>query len=500
MTTDDERNEPPYAVTTPERPALGRTILRNALFVSSGGGLIRLLTFAYTILYVRVLGESAYGQYATVLAFGALFGIFFELGTTQYVERTVAQDRTRLPELLWMLIITRLGLALAGVVLLPLIAMGVGYEPVLILCILLLSLTYLLAAVLAPLTAIFTSHERYDLWTICQVIGQVSSVALGATVLSLGGGLVALVTVGLVVMPLQILYCWVVIKRNKFGPLPFHFDARRIPAFLKASLPFALTSLALTVGFNVDTFLLSLLKTSNVVGWYSAAYRLVPTMVALLGGFLTVITPTLARVYVNDRERVHQWTQTSIKWLAMFSLPLAMGASLLAQPIINLLYGPAFAPAAVALAILAWDIPLRLFNAFAGNVTAASNLERTAWRIFMTGTLIGVVLYVPAILQFGILGAAVVTVLADGVNTVLFYRLIGREASLNRISLKLVMVIAATLVMGAIVWASSRYLILPVVVLTGAVVYGAAAWLLGLVDRSLVGRVTSLLSAGRHAS
>lgn len=495
-----KKNKTLLDMTAPTKQSLGRTILRNTLFVSSGGGLIRLLSFAYTIFYVRTLGESVYGQYATVLAFGGLFSIFFELGTTQYVERSLAQDRSRLPDLLWMLIIVRLVLALTGIVLLPGLALIIGYDQMIVLCILVLSLSFVLAAILAPLQAILTSQERYDLWTLCLMIGQFGTIGFGMLVLWMGGGLVLLVAAGLIVMIVQIVYCLFVIRRNRLGSLRFQFDPGRVRGFLRASLPFALTSLALTISFNVDTFLLSLLRTSESVGWYSAAYRLVPTMVSILGGFLTVITPSIARTYVSDRESVNRWTQTSIKWLAMFGLPIAMGVSLLAKPIIGLLYGPTFAPAALVLAVISWDIPLRLFNAFSGNVTAAVGLERSAWRIFMTGALLGVVLYPPAILAFGLLGAAMVTVLTDGINTVLFYLLLGKHLDIRWAGRTLLLVSVSTAAMGWVVWAAEQVAILPITVALGVLSYGVFAVMLRLIDQTQVSRVAALVLKGRRTS
>jgi|GEM_PF-889020 len=484
----------------PAQRSLGQTILRNTLFVSSGGGLVRLLSFAYTIFYVRMLGEHVFGQYATVLAFTGLFSIFFELGMTQYVERSLAQDRARLPELLWMLVIVRLALALAGILLLPVMAFALGYEQLIVLCVLVQSLSFIFAALLAPLMAILTSHERYDLWTACQVVGQLGTIGLGASVLWLGGGLVLLMLSGLVVMLLQIVYCLLAIRRSRIGSLRFHFEPSHVPAFLRASLPFALTALALTISFNIDTFLLSLLQPSNVVGWYSAAYRLVPTMVSILGGFLVVITPSLARTYLSDRETVHRWTRTSIKWLAMFGLPVAVGTSLLAAQIIGLLYGPSFAPAAAVLALISLDIPLRLFNAFAGNVTAAVGLEHSAWRTFMSGALLGVLLYPPAILLFGMLGAAAVTVLTDGLNAALFYRLLGKQLHANEVGTTLLKVGAATLLMGLSVWALRPLVLLPVVVIAGMLTYLVAALALGLIDQQLLSRMAGLLAKGRRTS
>jgi O-antigen/teichoic acid export membrane protein len=272
-----------------------------------------------------------------------------------------------------------------------------------------------------------------------------------------------------------------------------------VRAFLLASLPFALSSLALTISFNVDTFLLSLMKTESIVGWYSAAYRLVPTIVSILGGFLTVITPSLARAYMSDPQTVHRWTRSTIKWLAMFGLPVAMGTSLLAGQIIGLLYGPSYAPSAAVLALISWNIPLRLFNAFAGNVTAAVGLERKAWRIFMTGALLGVVLYPLAIMAFGMLGAAAVTVLTDGINSVLFYRLLGNRLESRQVGTTLVLIGAATLLMGVIVWAANQVTILPVTVALGVVSFTAAALALRLVDQELLARATAIFAKLRYA-
>ena len=96
--------------------SLAKTILRNSLVVTGGGGVVRLLGFAYTIFVVRQLGDAAYGQLAIVYSFVSLFSVFFELGISQYVERSVARDRSSLPHLLWTMVFVRLILACAGIV------------------------------------------------------------------------------------------------------------------------------------------------------------------------------------------------------------------------------------------------------------------------------------------------------------------------------------------------------------------------------------------------
>jgi O-antigen/teichoic acid export membrane protein len=478
--------------------SLVKTILRNSLVVSTGGGFVRLLTFAYSILVVRRLGEQAYGQYATVFSFVGLFAVFFELGTAQYVERAVAQDRSRLPRLLWLLIVVRFALALAGIALLTALSAALGYDSVIVLGVFVFTTTFIFASVQVGFQTIFASHERYDIWTTVNVIGQISTLILGTLVLAQGGGFILLLAVGPIGMLMQIGYMVRTTRQLKLGPIPPRLDPREVPSFLRACLPFGLTSLALTITMNVDTFLLSLMQTSEVVGWYSAAYRLVPTIVSLLGGFLIVITPSLARVYVSDPEAVRSWTRGTLKWLAMFALPAAMGISLLAPQIILLLYGAAFAPSSPVLALIAWDVPLRLFNAFAGNVTAAVGLERPAWRIFMTGAVLGIVLYPPAILAFGMMGAAVVTVLTDGINSFLLMRLLSKHMQAHQALPLLLRAAIAAIVMGIAVWALSQSSPLPVTILAGVGIYGILAGAMGLIDRATVARMANFLRQRLH--
>src|SRR5262249_35736713 len=163
--------------------------------------------------------------------------------------------------------------------------------------------------------------------------------------------------------------------------LRFQIDPSTWLAFIRASVPFGLTSLALTFNYNADTVILDHFHNASVVGWYSVAYRLVFSLVAIARGFLDAVTPSLAREHVNNPERVRSWVRKSTQWMLLFGLPAVMGISLLAWQIVTLLYGPSFEPAGVALAVLAWDIPLMLVCAFCGNVTAAVGLEKPAARI-----------------------------------------------------------------------------------------------------------------------
>jgi O-antigen/teichoic acid export membrane protein len=177
-------------------------------------------------------------------------------------------------------------------------------------------------------------------------------------------------------------------------------------------------------------------------------------------------------------------------------MPAAAGLSILAAPIILLLYGSAFAPAAGVLAIIAWDIPFRLYNAFAGNVSNATNMEQKAWRIFMTGAVIGVIAYVPAIYFYGMYGAAVVTVASDMITTTLFLVLMHNTLRAVKGGVLLRVLLAAAAMSFMVYYIEPKTgLLLGIVI--GVALYGLLCLLLGLIDRETIRRVGALISSRR---
>jgi O-antigen/teichoic acid export membrane protein len=455
-----------------ERRDLRRIIVRNTLAVTAGSWLAKAVNFSFNVFTVRLLGEAGLGHYATVVAFVGLFGVFFELGMSQYVERTIAQDRTRTLVLFWNLVLLRLILAVLGVAVTTSIAFFMGYQGMLVLGVALYSATFLLAAFLTPLTVLLTANERFDLSTMIQFVGQFLTAVLGLVLLRLGAGFIGLICSGLVVMPIQIALCSGLIRRYQLGNVPFQISLASWPAFIRASLPFGLTSLALTFNFSVDTIILSLFYAASVVGWYNAAYRLVFNLVSLASGFYRAITPSLAREHVHNPTKAQAWARVSLQGLLLFALPIAVGTSLLAPRLVTLLYGASYAPTGKALMVIAWDVPLLMLTALLGNVTTAMGLERAATRIYLCTAGLNVVLNLLCIPRFGLLAAATVTVFTDSIAAIWFCRLLAAPLELRQIRSSVLRAGYAVTLMGVLVWLMQPFA-LPLVIVAGALSYAA---------------------------
>lgn len=462
------------------KPRLATVILRNSLWATAGTSVVRLSNFLFVVFMARTLGETGMGQYATMAAFVDLFGVFFELGMTQYVQREIARDRTRADGLFWNLVALRALLAVPGWAIVSLMAWVAGYEPLIVIGIVIYASTFLLAAILSPLDTLLTGNERFDLSAAVGATGQVLNTLLAVTFVLLGQGVLSLVFTGLIVMPVQIGLCWWAIRHFRLAQLPFRLDPSSWRALITASLPFGLTALALTYSFKADTVLLSIFHAGAAVGWYAVAYRLIFSLQGVLSGFLVAMRPSLAREYVADPLQARGWILSSLRWLALFVLPVAIGGALLAEPIMITLYGVGFAPAALVLAILIWDVPLIMFTAFLGNVTAALGLERPAFKVYLICALANVTLNMLLIPPYGMVAAATTTIMSDGLALLLFYRLLRVQLRLNQLLPVFGRITLAAILMGFAVWLV-RVWPLPLALLVGLVSYAGAICLLRII-------------------
>jgi O-antigen/teichoic acid export membrane protein len=485
---------------TPPRD-LSKIILRGTLAIFTSGLLIRGLNFVYAIVIARMLGEVGLGKYATIAALVGMFGVFFELGLAQYVERSVAQDPSRARHLFWNLIALRMILSVIGIISISGLAVALGYESDMAFGVFLFTLTFALASVQMPLLAILSANERFGAVGMMEVIGQLTNVLVGITLLLMGMGYYALISTGFVAMPMEILFAVWAIRRYNLGPLPFQIDVKSWGSFIRASIPFGITALALNFNYQADTVILQQFHQVGEVGWYNSAYRLILAMVSVAGAFLAVMTPALAREHVANPESVQRWVRATVRGTALPAMPIAMGGCLLATPIVTLLYGEAFAPAGAALAILAWDVPLVLFLAMAGNIASAVGLERPASRIFLFSALLNVVFNLIFIPLFGMIGAAAITIVTDLIIIAWFYRLLAAPMELRQTWSYLARVGLATGVMGLAIW-----LLLPLnlpvllMIVAGALVYAALAFPLQLVDRELVQKLLAGVRPSRETA
>lgn len=462
---------------TPARSA-GRTIARNTLFGLGAQIALRVVSFVFQVLVVRALGDAEFGRYAIVLAWAGLFSVIGDLGINQYLAREIARDRSKANLLFWDTVALRFVLAIIAAVVTTVGAAWNGYDERLVLAVAIYTSSYFLQAILAPLSSILTGNERVDLVSVMGVITQILFMVLATIFLLLRFDFVWLVIASVINLPIVMaLHLWF-IRRNHLGPPRFRVNTGLWWSVVRAGLPFGLIQLSLSFAFRVDTIFLSGHVPDAQIGWYNVAYNLTLTLLTLSRTFNDAILPTLARQHANDPNSVRPWYYQSVRMMLAIGLPVAVGGMLTAEKIIALLYQPEIAPAAVALAILVWDIPFVMYHSFCGNITQSIKREDAAARVYFSLGVVNVILNLILIPRFGIIGSAFATVLTDMIGAAQFYFFLRKEfgsgLSLNRI-LRLGLAAAA---MGLLIYLLFNLNLLIIVAVSG-LAYLGLIWVSG---------------------
>jgi O-antigen/teichoic acid export membrane protein len=471
------------AVQTRAPSEIAYTLAKNTFFIAFAGVTLKAIGFLFSVYVVRRLGDDRFGQYSVVLAFVGLFQIFAELGMSQYVMREIAQDYRKAEHFFWNLVTLRFLLGLLGMVFIPLGAVAAGYSAELVTGIVIYSASFVLSAFAIPLSAVLMAHERFDYLALVHVSGQVTFVIFGAFFLMSGLSFVWLIVASLLSIVFEASLAIWAIRRHRLARLAFQVNPQIWPRLIRAGLPFGIISLSLTIAYSIDTVMLSMFQPHEVVGWYNVAYNLVRSLMLFFISFSIAIVPTLSRTYVSDAAQVERWYHRSVKFILILSLPMAVGGMLVAFPLIRFLYTDDFTPAALALQILIWDVPLLMFNSFCGDMTTVISQERAAARIYSINALANILLNLYAIPQFGLVGAALVTVVTDLIGALQFHFLLRRKLRLPSMVSVFGRVLIASLLMGLAVGLASSLNLFWLIGL-GMAVYGGLVLALRLLDRT----------------
>ena len=464
-----------------------RTVARNSAFGMAAHVTIKVISFTFTVLVIRRLGAEVYGQYAAVLAFGAVFVFFADLGLSPYTVRQVARLRdlpdgkAEIEKLFGSVLGLRFLLSLGAAAAIIATAWLTGRPTEMIVGVTLGTIGLVIYSIQGAADSVLAGHERIDISAGAQVVNQVTFVLLGTLALLLATGYYGLIFANLGGIVLMTLIVWQGVRRLGVRPaLPL--PAMWLP-LLRASIPFGIIGFTLGLSYKFDTILLNIYQGDVITGYYNSAYNLIFSVLVISNVVNTALYPSLSRQFVTRPDSLPAIQQRMLRYLLMIALPIAIGGCVLAPKIIDFLYGADYAAAALPLSILIWVVPFMFVTEFLGYVIVVSGAERrVAWAIALSTT-INVGLNVLLIPIYGVLAAALLTVFTEAVLLSQYLWVLRDRLRLVNWNLTLARPVLAAAVMGGVVFLLRNELYLPINIALGAVTYMALLVALGVVGR-----------------
>jgi O-antigen/teichoic acid export membrane protein len=409
-----------------------RTIARNSAVALVAQVLIRALLIVFATYAARQLGSEQYGQYSLVSSTINLLGLPADLGLTLYCIREIARDHSKAAFLMSNAAAIRVIAAVPLALIALLAVLALGYETRIVVGVSIAGGGFFLLALQGSLDAVLVGYEKLNYSAVLNLVGQVLFMGLGALALTRYKSFTVIIVASFAGTITTTVLSYLV-ARMRFGKLRLSLAPRAWPGLIRAALPIALLQLFFSVALRADTFLLKHYQGNATIGWYSAAYDIVFGLFIVANAVNASLFPTVSRLSGLQPDAARSLAQQAARVLFLFSLPCAVGGGLLADRIVQMVFGVQFAPAGILLRLLLLVLPVRFLVGLADNLCIVYDRAWQAAAIAACDAALNVILNLLLIPRYGAQAAAVVGIVGESLSLGLLLWVLRDQALLTAI-------------------------------------------------------------------
>ena len=403
-----------------------RNILKQTSWLFLAQSLTRVVSFFYVIFLAGSLGVENFGQFSVALAYFSIISSIADLGFNRFLIREVAKDKSKVPHLLWNILMLRLTLTSVLFAIFAMILYSVDPDKMRISLTLLATLSILPQAVALTFDAVFVGMQKLQFSAIALFILSLSTAVAGLILVRMGFGPIGAVNALIFGQLVYAISLFLFLTRNQISIL----SETKLSTLKKAvvgSLPYGLLGILGLFYFRIDTVLLSYLRGNFETGIYSAGYKFLEAIIFIPGAFSAALFPTLAKLHDENIGEMKKIYFKSIKLMVVAGIILLIAYFFILPEVIKF-FLPQFLPAIEAVRILALSIPF-IFAATPGVAVLLSSDKylKTVILLSIFTVAFNIIFNLIFIPKFGFIAAAWITVASDIMSFLLFYLLINRK-------------------------------------------------------------------------
>jgi polysaccharide transporter, PST family len=363
----------------------------------------------------RYLGTEQFGVLNYAIAFVALFAPVATLGMDGLVVQRLVNEPERYLEILGTAFWLRFG---AGWVAWILAALGVLLlrpgDPV----------TVGLVVILSAVT-VFQSLDMIDLWFQSQVQSKYTVVAKNTAfiVASLGrmwaiatqAPLMAFAWMTLLEFALSAIGLVLIYRQQKQSFSGWSWQPQLGKKLLKESLPLVFSSLTIMIYMRIDQIMLGQMIGDRAVGIYSAATRISEVWYFVPMAVATSVSPSIYEAKKVSEALYYRRLGELNRILVLGSIAIALPMTFLSELLMVTLFGDKYADAGGVLAIHIWAAVFVFTGVATSSWFVAENLTHLQLYRTLGGAIVNVLLNWVLIPTYGVLGAAIATVISQAI-------------------------------------------------------------------------------------
>lgn len=370
------------------------------------------------IAIARYLGPEKFGLLNYCIAFVSILGTLCTLGANRIVIRELVNSPSERNNILGTITFVRF--LASCIVFISLVALSSQFTandhrtPILVSII--------------GLSLIFQSFDSIDFWYQSQVNSKYTVLAKSASFLicaiiklylvSISAPLITFAIVIaiealLAASGLITIYC---IQESIFM---WRFKFKNALALLKESWPEAIAGISTLVFMRIDQVMLGIIIDTEAVGQYSAASRISEVLYFIP---IIIVSSTFPAIISskNNQEIYHSHLKKLFSTLAIISYITALFFTFTSSIVIEILYGEHYTNASSVLIIHAWTILIVSFGLISGSWIIAEKRAVLSMKRTLIGAVSNILLNILLIPHYGLIGAAVGTLVSQIIAYYLF--------------------------------------------------------------------------------
>jgi O-antigen/teichoic acid export membrane protein len=452
-------------------------VVKNIIAILTGDIISKMLGVATTIFLARYLGPEDYGKYCSVLSYVYVFIVIADFGLNDLIIRDIARNHSLASQYLAASIVIKIGFSFICVIMLMMSVYILGYSHEMIIYMAVLSLTIIFITFCNSLSSICRAFEQMQYSSLLIIINSALFFLFIAGLIYIEGTLLYILFSRVIALCLGSLIGFAIVVKKIARP-----DFKKIRLFIKKMLkdafPFLTIGLVNSMYFNLDIIMLSKIKGSVYVGWFTpAANDLFFGINLIVTAIATVAYPIFSRKYADSIDSFRESLNFTLKILIILGVPISFGTFMLAPEIIHTVFGSKYENSIIVLQIISVAISFAFIRDLLGFGWAAAGEVKTLMWLNVLSLGMNAVLNLIFIPLYAHIGASMASVFCIFSSFVIGYRLLNNKVKQLIILKSFIKPLIASLIMCAAIFIFNT---LHVVILIsfGAAVYFCALFLL----------------------
>lgn len=412
-----------------------KKIFSNTFYQIFGRGVTSIISILVVKFLTFYLGVSLYGEYNTIYQFLASFSVLADLGIYIIAVREMSKNEDNVENIFGNILFLRIILSTLFVALVVIVAYLIPqysdtYIPQ---GILISGIGAIFALINGVIISIFQVKLKMQYSAFGLIIQKIIYflgllfigfyfLPIDSKILDSNWGLAfnSILIAGVISNLIMLFYS--TYYANKLIKINIQFNKKLLKDIIIESLPYGIALVLSTIYLKMDVIMLSIIRTSQEVGIYSVATKVIEILNTLPVLFLASVLPVLTRLIKKvEKEKINRLLSESFNFIYVMALPIFIGLFVLSYQIVYLMATPDFLSrlnegffgSDYALKLLSVSLIFTYLASLFSYILIAVGQQKQLLYINLVAVIFNFIFNIILINLYGFIGAGITTIISN---------------------------------------------------------------------------------------